>query len=359
MAILSAPFTYAGFEMKNRMVMAPLTRGRASDDGIQPAIAATYYAQRASAGLIITESVNISSMSKANDNIPGIYTSAQIDSWKTVTDRVHKNGGKIFMQLLHVGRLSLPDLLPGNVQPIAPSAVAARWQNYTRNGPKSTVMPRELTIDEIKVVRDEFVTAAKNAILAGFDGVELHAAYGYLIHQFLGTNTNLRTDSYGGDHTGRARFLLETTDAVTAAVGAEKTGIRISPCVAQHDMEDADAVVFYPYLIHELDKRHTAYLHVTGGLSPMPDTTWHERLRPLYKGCYIANGGFTKESGEALLAANRADAIAYGQAFLANPDLPERFKKNAPLNAPDPATFYTPGGEGYIDYPFLEPEGVI
>lgn len=334
--------------------MAPMTRGRADDAGNQSDIAAAYYAQRASAGLLITEAVNISSMTKANDNTPGIYTSEQIESWKTVTDAVHKKGGKIFMQLYHTGRLSLPDFLPGNAQPVSASAIAAKWQNYTKDGLKDLVAPRELTTEEIKQTINDFATAAKNAIAAGFDGVELHAAYGYLIHQFLGTNSNLRTDEYGGSDEKRARFLFETVDAITAGIGSERVGIRLSPSVPLHDMEDANAKEFYPYIVNELNSRNLAYLHVALAVPPAINIDWHEFLRPVYKGIYFANGGFTKESGEALLAKDGADAIVYGKLFIANPDLPERFEKNAALNTPDPSTFYTPGERGYTDYPRLE-----
>jgi N-ethylmaleimide reductase len=341
------------FELKNRIIMAPMTRGRVDDAGNPPDIVAAYYAQRASAGLLITEAVNISPMTKANDNTPGIYTAEQIECWKAVATAVHKKGGKIFMQIVHTGRLSLPDFLPGNVQPVSASAIAARCQNYTRNGLKDAVTPRELTIGEIKQTINDFATAAQHAIEAGFDGVELHAAYGYLIHQFLGTNSNVRTDEYGGSDENRARFLFETVDTVVKSIGSERVGIRLSPSVPLHDMEDANAKEFYPYILRELNSRNLAYLHIVQ-VAPAININWHEWLRPVYKGIYFANSGFTKESGEKLLAKNGADAIVYGKLFIANPDLPERFKKNAALNTPDQSTFYTPGEKGYTDYPRLE-----
>jgi N-ethylmaleimide reductase len=270
-----------------------------------------------------------------------------------VATAVHKKGGKIFMQIVHTGRLSLPDFLPGNVQPVSASAIAARCQNYTRNGLKDAVTPRELTIGEIKQTINDFTAAAQHAVEAGFDGVELHAAYGYLIHQFLGTNSNVRTDKYGGSDENRARFLFETVDAVVKSIGSERVGIRLSPSVPLHDMEDANAKEFYPYILRELNSRNLAYLHIVQ-VAPATKIDWHEWLRPVYKGIYFANGGFTKESGEELLAKNGADAIVYGKLFIANPDLPERFEKNAPLNTPDQSTFYTPGEKGYTDYPRLE-----
>jgi N-ethylmaleimide reductase len=342
------------FELKNRILMAPMTRGRADAAGNPLDIVAAYYAQRASAGLLITEAVNISPMTKANDNTPGIYTAGQIECWKAVATAVHKKGGKILMQIVHTGRLALPDFLPGNVQPVSASAIAAKCQNYTRQGMKDAVTPRELTVGEINQTVNDFAMAAKNAIAAGFDGVELHAAYGYLIHQFLGTNSNVRTDEYGGSDENRSRFLLETVDAIVRSIGSERVGIRLSPSVPLHDMEDANAKEFYPYVVRELNSRNLAYLHIATGGAPAIDIDWHEWLRPVYNGVYFANGGFTKESGEKLLARNGADAIVFGKLFIANPDLPERFEKNARLNTPDQSTFYTPGEKGYTDYPSLE-----
>jgi N-ethylmaleimide reductase len=219
---------------------------------------------------------------------------------------------------------------------------------------KDFVEPRELTTQEVRQTIKDFATAAKNAIEAGFDGVELHGANGYLVHQFLGTNTNLRTDEYGGSDENRARFLFEVVDAISAAIGAEKLGVKLSPSVPFNDMQDANAEEFYPFIVEELNKRNLAYLHIGFEETPTMNVNWHEILRPLYKGAYFANGGFSKESGEKLLAKNGADVIVYGKAFIANPDLPERFEKNAALNSPDAATFYSPGEKGYTDYPRLE-----
>jgi N-ethylmaleimide reductase len=293
-------------------------------------------------------------MAKGYIRTPGIYTAQQIESWRRVTDAVHARGGKIFLQIFHTGRIALPDFLPGGAQPVAPSEVKAKGQNYTDEGMKDFVTPRELTLNEIKQTVQDFAAAAGNAIKAGFDGVELHSANGYLAHQFLGTNTNLRTDQYGGSQENRARFLLEVLDSMSAEIGAEKVGVKLSPSVPFNDMEDDDAEEFYPFVIRKLNKRNLAYLHIGFEETPTTQINWHRKLRPLYRGVYFANGGFTKEDGERLLADGGADAIVYGKLFLANPDLPERFKRDAPLNEPDQSTFYAQGERGYTDYPTFE-----
>lgn len=354
MPTLFDPIRIGKIRLKNRIIMAPMTRGRANDAGVQPTYAAEYYRQRATAGLIITEAVNISPMAKGYIRTPGIYTAGQIESWRRVTDAVHAQGGTIFMQVFHTGRIALPDFLPGGAQPVAPSAVRAKGQNYTDEGLKDFVTPRAMTTDEVRQTVQDFAAAARNAIEAGCDGVELHGANGYLVHQFLGTNTNLRTDEYGGSQENRARFLLEAVDAMSAAIGGEKLGVKLSPSVPFNDMQDAAAEEFYPFIIQKLNERNLAYLHIGFEESPAIKTNWHRELRPLYRGVYFANGGLTREAGEALLADGGADAIVFGKLFLANPDLPERFKRRAPLNVPEPATFYVPGTRGYTDYPTLE-----
>ena len=342
-------------ELENRIIYSPMTRSRANDEGVQPDYAAEYYAQRASAGLIITEATNVSPMAKGYVRTPGIYTDEQIVAWRKIVDAVHAKNGKIFMQIFHTGRIALPDFLPENVdKPVAPSAVKAKGQNYTDDGMKEFVEPRELTTEEVKQTVKDFAAAAKNAVDAGFDGVEIHGANGYLVHQFLGTNTNLRTDEYGGSDENRARFLFEVVDAIAAEIGAEKLGLKISPTVPFNDMEDGGAKEFYPYIIGELNKRNLAYLHVGFEETPEMDIHWHKFLRPLYQGVYFANGGFDEEKGEKLLKENFADAIVYGKLFLANPDLPKRFELDAELNDWDADTFYTTGREGYTDYPTLE-----
>jgi N-ethylmaleimide reductase len=346
MTTLFHPLQLGPLQLSNRIIMAPMTRGRADDAGVQPVYVATYYAQRATAGLIITESVNISPMAKPNDYTPGIYTAAQIASWKRVTDAVHTKGGKIFMQLMHAGRMALPDFLPDQALPVSASAVCAKCQNYTKHGLKDCVTPQALTIKEIMAIMDDFATAAGNAMRAGFDGVELHSGYGYLLHQFLGTNTNLRTDAYGGNDVNRSRFLLEVMDAVIEVTGVERVAIRLSPGVAHNDMEDAHAAVLYAFLMEEFNKRKLAYVHVVQG----NDVALNALLHRAYKGVYLANGGFTYETGQAMLAGGGADAIVYGKPFIANPDLVERFKKGAALSTPDFGAFYKPGEKGYTDY---------
>jgi len=354
MPTLFDPLRVGNMELNNRIIMAPMTRSRANDEGIQPAFAAEYYGQRASAGLIITEATNISLMAKGYVRTPGIYTDEQIESWRPIADSVQARGGKIFIQLFHTGRIALPDFLPGHAQPVAPSAVRAKGQNYTDEGMKEFVTPREITLAEIAETVRDFARAASNAIAAGFDGVELHAASGYIVQQFLSTNANLRSDEYGGTIEHRSRFLFEVLDAMIAAVGSERVGVKFSPRIAFNDVEESDADVLYPYILEQLNDRKLAYIHV----SDSTGEGWHAKLRPVYQGLYFAGAGFTKESGEALLAEGHADAIVYGTKLLANPDLPERFRRSAPLNQPDQATFYAPGERGYLDYPTLE-EGAV
>jgi N-ethylmaleimide reductase len=349
MPTLFNPLRVGNIELKNRIIMAPMTRSRADDEGIQPPFAAEYYRQRASAGLIIAEATNISPLAKGYVRTPGIYTAAQIQSWRPVTDAVHAEGGRIFLQLFHTGRIALPDFLPEDAQPIAPSAVRAQGQNYTDEGMKEFVTPREITKEEIDQTIRDFADAATNGIAAGFDGIELHAASGYIVHQFLTTNVNLRTDEYGGSIENRTRFLFETLDAMIAAVGADRVGIKFSPRIPFNDIEELDAEQVYAYIFGRLNERQLAYVHVADATSE----GWHAKLRPVYQGVYFAGAGFTKESGAALLEQDGADAIVYGTKLLANPDLPERFKANAVLNEPDTATFYSPGEPGYTDYPLL------
>ncbi len=353
MVTLFHSLTIGFLELKNRIIMSPMTRGRANVEGVQLEYTAEYYRQRASAGLIITEATNVSPMAKGYINTPGIYTAEQIERWEKVAGAVHSTDGKIFLQIFHTGRIALPDFLPDHAQPVAPSAVKAKGQNFTLAGMKDFVEPRELTIEEIKQTVKDFAMAATNAIEAGFDGVELHGANGYLVHQFLGTNTNLRTDEYGGSDENRARFLFDVVEAISERIGSKRLGVKLSPSVPFNDMEDANAEEFYPFVVRELSGKNLAYLHIGFEETPSTQINWHEILRPLFKGVYFANGGFTKESGEKLLAENGADAIVYGKSFLANPDLPTRFEKGAELNTPDQSTFYTPGEKGYTDYPRL------
>ena len=350
MATLFDSLKVGNLELKNRIVYAPMTRNRANDDGVQADIVPVYYVQRASAGLIITEATNVSALAKGYVRTPGIFTTAQIESWRAVVKAVHHADGKIFLQIFHTGRIALPEFQPANQPPAAPSSVKANGQNYTDAGMKDFVEPREMTVAEIKQTVKDFATAAKNAVDAGFDGVELHGANGYLVQQFLGTNTNLRTDEYGGSIENRARFLFEVLDAIIAEIGGERTGLRLSPGSDFNDMKETDAHELYDYAVKELNKRELAYLHI-GTFDQHKD--WHPILRPIYNGVYFAGVGFTKERGAKLVAENGADAIVYGSLFLANPDLPERFKRDAELNKPDESTFYTPGEKGYTDYPTM------
>lgn len=352
MATLFDNSKIGNLELKNRIIMAPMTRSRADDAGVQSGYAVDYYSQRASAGLIITEATNVSPIAKGYIRTPGIYTDEQIESWRQITDAVHEKGGKIFLQIFHTGRIALPDFLPADErQPVAPSAVRASGQNYTDEGMKDFVTPRELGVGEIRAIVRDFASAAKNAVeKAGFDGVELHGANGYLVQQFLGTNTNLRTDEYGGTKEKSARFLFEILDAMIAEIGAERVGLRLSPGGEFNDIKESDADELYKYIVPELNRLDLSYLHI-GTFDQHRD--WHPVLRPLYTGIYFAGVGFSKERAEKLLADGGSDAIAFGTAFLANPDLPERFRQNAPLNEPDSSTFYTPGEKGYTDYPTL------
>ena len=350
MATLFDPLRVGNMELDNRIIMAPMTRSRANDDGVQPPLAAQYYGQRASAGLIITEATNISPMAKGYIRTPGIYTEEQIEAWRPVANAVHARGGKIFLQLFHTGRIALPDFLPNGTQPIAPSAVRAKGQNYTNQGMKEFVTPREITKGEIAQTIRDFASAARNAITAGFDGVELHSASGYIVQQFLATNTNLRSDEYGGSIENRTRFLFGALDAIIEAVGSEQVGVKFSPRMPFNDIEEADAEAVYPYILEQLNGRKLAYVHVADSTAE----GWHAKLRPIYQGVYFAGAGFTKESGEALLKQGGADGVVYGTKLLANPDLPERFRTNSDLNKPDQSTFYSPGEQGYTDYPLLE-----
>jgi N-ethylmaleimide reductase len=349
MPTLFDPIRIGNLELDNRIIMAPMTRSRADDAGVQPAFVAEYYRQRASAGLIITEATNVSPMAKGYVRTPGIYTREQIESWRPVTKAVHAAGGKIFMQLFHTGRIALPDFLPDHAQPVSPSNVKAKGQNYTDEGMKEFVEPRPLTPEEIAATIKDFGTAAQNAIDAGFDGVELHGASGYLVQQFLDGGVNLRTDEYGGSIENRARFLFEVLDAMSEAVGPERVGVKLSPKMPFNDIQEPDAEEVYPYLMERLSEKGLAYVHI----GDHAGAGWHARLRPIYRGVYFAGANLTKESGTQLLESGGADAVVYGVKFLANPDLPERFRRDADLNEPDTSTFYTPGERGYTDYPSM------
>jgi len=340
----------------NRVVMAPMTRSRASDTGVVGDMTVAYYAQRASAGLIISEGVFPSAMGKGYVNTPGIETEAQVAAWKKVTEAVHARGGRIFMQVMHCGRVSHPSLLNG-ATPVAPSAIRPEGQAWTPIGQVDFVTPRELSLGEIAGVIDDYRQATRRAIGAGFDGVELHAASGYLPEQFLSSGSNRRQDVYGGSVENRARFVLDVLDAMASEAGADRVGIKISPEMNYNSITDAAPEATYTYLVHQLNGRGLAYLHVA--LFGSPKFDYHAALRPLFDGAYLIGSGLTQGGAEALLQERKADATVFGASFLANPDLPERFRVGAALNTPDRGTFFAPPtAKGYIDYPTLVPAEV-
>ncbi|MFD9908479.1 alkene reductase [Streptomyces sp. NPDC059063] len=354
---LLSPHTGPFGPLANRMVMAPMTRHRAEEDGTPPPLAAEYYAQRASAGFIVTEGIWPSSRGQSGWRIPGLETAAHVEGWRRVTEAVHAAGGLIVAQLMHGGRQGHPlSRIDGDI-PAGPSAVPEPSPVHVRDGGKAeSVTPRVMTLDDIRTAVDDYVAAARNAIAAGFDGVELHGANSYLIHQFLADNTNLRDDAYGrGSIENRIRFAVEVVRAVADAIGAERLGLRLSPGNPQFGMYEADPAPVYRALLDELDGLGLAYLHLTDNDTyPALDD-----LRPRWSGTLIANVGengdpTTKEAGEAVLAAGRADLVSYGRGFLANPDLPRRFAEGAPLTAVDEKHLYTLGPVGYTDYPSLE-----
>lgn len=350
MSPLFTPVQIGRYTLPNRLVMAPMTRSRADDNGIPSDLVVTYYAQRAGAGLIITEGVFPSAMGKGYVRTPGIATDEQIAVWKKVTEAVHAKGGRIFMQIMHCGRISHPSMLPNEAQPVAPSAIKPAGQTWTGAGMEEFVTPRELTLDEIAGVINEYRLATRRAIDAGFDGVELHTASGYLPEQFLSSGSNQRQDQYGGSVENRARFVLEVLAAMVAEVGGDRVGIKISPEMGFNDITDATPQETYTYLVDQLRDLKLAYLHVALFGAKVD---YHALLRPRFNGAYLIGGGLDQTGAEAVLSDSRADATVFGGAFLANPDLPERFRQGAPLNAPDKNTFYSPGAEGYIDYPSL------
>ncbi len=345
------PYELGDLALANRIVMAPMTRSRAIDGNVPNPMAATYYMQRASAGLIVTEATQVSRQGVGYIRTPGIHSAEQIAGWRKVTDAVHGAGGKIFLQLWHVGRISHPDF-HGGALPVAPSAIAAQGTVFTAQGPKPMVTPRALELAEIPGIVAQFRAGAENAREAGFDGVELHGANGYLLDQFTRDGTNKRTDAYGGSIENRARLPLEVVDAVVAVWGPARVGYRISPNGAFNSMSDCDPARTFTHLAEALNRRGIGYLHV---VDPLPDGAKRlsPRLRRVFDGTYIVNGGFDLAAANAAIARGEADLVAFGVPFLANPDLPERFKRGAALNAADQSTFYAGEAKGYIDYPAL------
>jgi N-ethylmaleimide reductase len=348
---LLTPGRIDGFDTRNRMVMAPMTRCRAETQGVPSALAIEYYRQRASAGLIITEGTAPTAVGQGYARTPSIYSVEQIAAWKKITDAVHARGGRIFVQLMHVGRIGHSANRFTKEPLIAPSAVRAKGQMWTDAlAMQDFDPPRALEAGEIPGVIEEFAQATRNGLAAGFDGVELHSASGYLPMQFLSTGSNHRTDAYGGSLQNRLRFVIDALEAmITAAGSASRIGIKISPAMPFNDIQDDNPAETYTALVKAISPMRLAYLHVLQ--TALPNT--FEMLRPLFAGPFLAGGGFTAESGDAALSAGKADFIVYGKLFLANPDLPERFANNAALNTPNPDTFYAAGAPGYTDYASL------
>lgn len=359
---LLSPLSLGPYVLRNRIVMAPLTRTRADEGNVPSAMAIEYYRQRASAGLIISEGTPVSPFGHGYRGTPGIHTEQQRDAWKPITHAVHAQGGLIFQQIWHVGRLSHQDLQPGGVLPIAPSAIRPSGDALTWDGPKARPVPHALDATEIPDVIEEFRRGAQFALEAGFDGVEVHGANGYLPDQFLNSGSNHRTDAWGGSVENRARFLLAVTDAVISVWGEDRVGVRLSPTNEHGDIRDDNRWETYSYAVREVNKRKPAYIHlvsprVSGNLDVQPELDLGpDRFRPLITGGtrLIAAGGYKPADAEALLQRGDADAVAFGRLFIANPDLPRRIELGASLNAYDRSTFYTRAAEGYTDYPTLE-----
>jgi N-ethylmaleimide reductase len=355
---LFQPTRIGDIEVANRVVMAPLTRCRADEpagDIPGSAINIEYYRQRSNAGLIISEGTQVSPQGKGYMATPGIYSDEQVAGWKPITQAVHDAGSKIVAQIWHVGRITHPDLT-GGAQPIAPSAVQPKIAAYTRNGKVDAPVPHALSVAEIQEVVNQYRRGAANAMRAGFDGVEIHGANGYLVDQFLRDGTNHRTDLYGGSVENRCRFALDVVDACVAEIGAGRVGIRLSPVSPANDSADSHPQAVFGHLVEELNKRGIAFIHFvegsTGGPRDVPGFDY-AGARQAFKGTYIANNGYTRDMAIDAVASGRADAIAFGRPYIANPDLVQRLKLNAPLNAAVPKTFYAPGAVGYTDYPAL------
>lgn len=354
MTDLFSPIKLGKLALSNRITMAPMTRNRAPE-GIPTPLMVEYYSQRATAGLIITEGAQISEQGVGYPATPGIYSDAQVDGWQKVTEAVHAKGGHIFVQLWHCGRISHPDFHDGNL-PVAPSAIRAEGQAFTYEGLKDFVTPRALDIEEIPAIVEQYRHAAACARKAGFDGVEIHAANGYLLDQFLRDGSNTRSDAYGGSIENRARLLLEVTEAVCNEIGSDRVGIRISPVNAFNDMHDSDPQALFNHVAGALSGLKPVYLHLvevsmTGAVDHAVNM---QQIRERFDGLYIANGGYDKARGNDVIATGAADLVAYGIPFLANPDLPARLRLNATLNEADQATFYGGDLHGYTDYPALD-----
>ncbi len=354
--MLFQPFVTPHLQLKNRVVMAPLTRSRAVDHNTPNALMAEYYGQRAGAGLIVTEGTSPSPNGLGYPRIPGLFNAAQVEGWRAVTEAVHRRGAKIFVQLMHTGRVGHQANLPAGAEVLGPTDVALPGEMYTdTQGMQPHTPPRAMTTADIAHAVGEYVAASKMAIAAGFDGVELHAANGYLLEQFLNANVNTRTDEYGGDASRRNRLVLEVARAVVAAIGASRVGIRVSPYGAFNATGAYDGVdAQYLALAPQLGAMSLAYLHLVDHSSmgaPEVPAAFKVQLREAFGGTFIASGGLDRSSAELVIGAGRGDLVAFGRAWLANPDLVERMQAGLPLNAPDASTFYTAGAQGYTDYP--------
>ncbi len=356
---LFSPFRLGPLTLPNRIVMAPMTRNRAGPGNAPTDLNAAYYAQRASAGLIVTEATQVSPQGLGYPGTPGIHSAAQVAGWKRVTDAVHAAGGRIFLQLWHVGRISHPSLQPGGALPVAPSAIAPAGQAWTLEGMKPYVTPHALTEGEIKAIVEDYRRGAANAKSAGFDGVELHGANGYLVDQFLRDKSNQRTDRYGGSALNRARFLIEVSEALIGEWGAARIGVRLSPTNPFNDMGDGNPAATFSTALGELNRLAPAYLHIVepGETDPVPagEVPDLRFFRRLWRGPLMANKGYDLARANAVLRQGTADLVSFATLFLANPDLPERLRRGGPFNAAERKTFYGGDAKGYTDYPALPP----
>jgi N-ethylmaleimide reductase len=356
-SILFTSYRLGDLELPNRIVMAPLTRNRASanTDAANDMIA-EHYRQRATAGLLITEGSQVSQQGQGYIHTPGIYSDAQVEGWRKVTDAVHQAGGRVFIQLWHVGRVSHVSLQPDGAAPVAPSAIRANTRTYLEGGFTEVSEPRALTLDEISSVIADFRAAAANAQRAGFDGVEIHAANGYLLDQFQKDGCNKRTDTYGGSVENRARLTLQVVDAVSSVWPRSRVGVRLAPVTPSNDVSDSEPSAIFGYIVRELDRRRIGYLHVvegaTGGARDFAPYNYRN-LRKAFSGAYIANNGYTRDLAAQTLLAGDADLVAFGRPFIANPDLVERLRVGAELNTPEQTTLFGGGVEGYNDYPTI------
>ncbi len=354
MSHLFEPLRVGALTLPNRVVMAPLGRARADALSREPTPSvAAYYVQRSTAGLIVSEATHVSANSVSRPGTSAIHSDGQVAAWRRVTDAVHRSGGRIFQQLFHLGRKADPARLPNGGLPPAPSAIAAKGEFSTPNGPQPFPVPRALAVGEIAELVAEFRTAAANSKRAGFDGIEIHGANGFLIDQFLRDAGNQRTDRYGGSIENRARFLLEVVDAVSAEFGPDRVGVRVSPHATADGLSDSTPHETFGYVAEQLQRRGTAYLHLIEPADTADSGRFAGTLRRAFHGPLILCGGFERTSAQRTLQLGRAELIAFGAGFIANPDLVERLRRNAPWNTPDSATFYNGGDRGYIDYPFL------